>query len=367
MTVFDNAGRITQQQGLGRPREDRTYGPGGELRTILTEAGLIFERSGSTSFGPGEAMVLYEPSGRLLEARPATHLPDWGIASEMLSAYWSPSGLLSELVGDHGVIRLHHDAFGRLAEVEELDRGSWKLAYDIRGRLWKVTPPDGPVVSLLWSPSGELLSIGERALLYDLEGGVQAWATDAHGGSALWLRGGYTWLQSASSQDWPRLTVDGHIALFKGGPTITSDGALEPISGLPTLLRTSMPWTLNGAPRAAMDPAPLMPQSVWHDVPSLLADLGVLTPIIGSDWAACPSLPSELPWPDPAVRPPLGPDPTWLPLREDPFTMALICAMVQQQLPLSQDWMRSVFLHEEAEAVDIPVRLLRAPAGLVRE
>ena len=367
MTAFDHAGRITQQQGIGRLREERVYGPGGALQTIMTEEGPVFDRAGTTSFGPGEAMVLYDSAGRLLEARPSSLLPDWGIANEMLSAYWDPSGVLSELVGDAGVIRLHHDAFGRLSVVEELERGSWELSYDIRGRLWVVKPPDGPAVSLLWSPSGELLSIGERSLLYDQEGGVQLWTTAATSGSALWLHGGYIWQQGELDQGWPRLTPDGHIALFKGGPLITPRGAIEPISGEPTLLRPSLLWSPRSSPRVAVDPGPLMPRSPWHAPLSLLGSLGAVQLDDGADWSSCPSKDSALPWPDPLVQPPLGPDPSWLPLREDPFTMALICAMVQQRLPLSSDWMRTVFLAEEADVVDIPLELLQAPDGLLQE
>lgn len=368
LTALDRGGRIVEQQVLDGERIRRSYTPDGRLASIASAEGLVFTRTPEGSFGPGEAMTLNDGQGWLMEARPRAGVAAWGVAEGLLSAFWSEQGALEELVGERGMVRLQHDDFGRLSVVSDPSRGDWALSYDVRGRLRAVTPPDGETVPLLWSPEGDLLAIGERALVVSLPGGAQLWGTESGHGGALWMQGAAPFYRHGSlGQGWPRLTSSGQLALFEGGPLIDGHGAVEPLSGQPTVQPPPTPWAPGARGSAALRPDALMPTSLWHQPLQLMDALGGLASSLSDEgWTRCPAGGDAAGWPDPAVVPPLGPAPGDLPLRDDPFTVALICALLPGGEAPGPGLMREILLHEESERIDVPLDMMEGTLDVWR-
>lgn len=367
LTAFDAQWRIAQLHGTEHPRQEWQYDEQGRLQRIQTELGVVYTDDGESRFGPGEAMVLLDEFGRLMEAQPADTLPSWGISNAHLSAFWDDNGVLTELVGDQGVIRLVHDELGRLQEVVDVDNGSWNLQYDILGRLSAVHPPNEPEIPLTWSPHGTLLSIGARDVVDGREGGALLWSDSEGVGETLWMQGGFVWSQGHESV-WPRIDPDGQLQLFDGGPIITQWGALEPITQQPTVTAPPLPWVRDGHRLAALWPHALMPSTPWHDPLQLFVELGALSVDADTGWSHCPqsAVSMDTRWPQHEVHPPFGPSPGDLPFVEDPFTLALLCAVLPGGTPLGVETFWDALFGEEAERLDVPDALVRLPADGIR-
>ncbi|MFT4977592.1 MAG: YD repeat-containing protein, partial [Myxococcota bacterium] len=362
LTTFDSAGRIVLQQDIRGQSSRRSYGPDGELTAIVSDGGPIYLRNAEGSFGPGEAMMLFDEQGRLMEARPGDGPAAWGIAAGLLSAFWDPAGALRELVGDHGVIRLTHDAFGRLSSIEDLERGRWTLSYDVRGRLRAVSPPEAEPVSLLWSPEGHLLALGSQDLVHTPDSGGQLWSGEEGSGGAVWSQGeADTWRHGEAAQGWPRRTPDGHIALFEGGPLIGPDGAVEPVSRQATVKHPPTPWDPGARGREALWPEALLPTTPWHEPLELVRALGGIEELEQGTWSSCQGGEEGLGWPSEERTPPLGPAPGQLPMREDAITTALICATLPGGEPLEAGAVVDVLWRIEADLIDVPPEMLGAP------
>ena len=365
LTAADRRGHVVQQQGLRDGTLRHSYDRDGRLSLVEGEQGALYSRTPEGSFGPGEAMALFDASGRLMEAQLTAGAPAWHVGQRTLSAFWSADGVLDELVGDQGMARLQHDSFGRLTEIAVLDEGAWRLGYDIRGRLRSVTPPDGGPIPLRWSPTGELLAIGDRAILFDAAGAAQVWATDGGAGGLTWLRGGTPgWRHGSLAQGWPRLLPSGAIEVFEGGPHITAEGAIEPISEVSTVTAPRVPWA---GGRAALLPDALRPSTPWHAPLGLLEAAGVLGPLDRGDWAMCPRGEEGGRWPDAVPHPPLGPSAGSLPISDDPITVALICSVLPGGSPLEADSLAVLLLEVEAEVVDVPAKMLDTVVTVRRE
>lgn len=315
--------------------------------------------------GPGGAMVRFDASGRLAEARPATGPAAWGVGTSSLQVASAPDdGRVGLINGDGGEVALTWDPVGRLALIST-PAGVTRIVRDARGRVagWQ-SPAEGPV-PLAWLPDD---AAPEAQLL--LSGGAtgRAWLPGPLGpagfrsgelvvGLAAGLDGDPVAVQSGRDpatliQHTPMgfpdsgaaglVGADGWLQPFAGGPLLRGAVAVDPVGGRRVDGLSIWPWAplpVRGTRNQVdlRDPDPWSPEAPWAQPLSLLVALGVVPAVDDGVWWTPGADPAALPWlPSAAdrVQPPLGPGEGAMPLAEDRMTRCALAAVLPGGGPL---------------------------------
>ena len=391
-------GRPEWREEEGSGRRTWRYDPADFLVAIEEEAGGAWSWTQGEVTGPGGATLLLDESGHLAEANPPMGPAAWRAGSRTIAIERDGVGRMSWIRGELDQTALHYDPIGRLEEIEVRGLGSWRLAWDARGRLARVEAPDGSLVRPLWTPTdratpgkggllltraaldpaGPLLARGSTEQIRvggpggwavsERDGAVEILVRDPWGDPTRVLGEGGARL-ATSPGGLPELGVAGMAGaagswqVFPGGPLIVGSRAFDPLSGEPIDGDLGLPWSPAGIRterrRTRLDPELWAPDSPWHDPVALLFALGAIPSFEGEDEAWSPGKA-----PDPAVgwlaaslddaRPPLGPAPWDLPLALDPMSQRWLAAAMGEGREPDLNLLAASLLDEDLAVRPLP-------------
>jgi len=377
------AARVDSDGGAWRYQRDQM----GRLLALEAEDGDAWIWADDTVNDPDGRVMVRDAEGRVMEAQLGTGQRAWGMASDLMSVHRDEHGELSAIGGDDGLAPVKLDALGRLVSFRPASSGPWTLAYDVHGRPSLLTRPDGTTDQWMWAPdadpeeglsgllvSGEDLetswavgSAGMAVRLVNMEHeaivsdptGTPVWVLDVSGVSASIS---HTPAGLPTQQNGGLVGLGGHLQWFAGGPIQWGSKSIDPVSGERADGLQDWPWSVSD-PRewpnvTPHDPTTWEADSVWTNPLSILVQMGVIEPIIGSNWKrlgedpkAHESLPERLD----GARPPMGPHREALPLStEDPITEAMLEALLPGGDALGELTIAAALIEAELELPWLP-------------
>ena len=328
--------------------------------------------------GPGDILVLLDEQGAPLEASPPDGPAAWGVATETLGYIFDEQGRIESLLGDLENLQLFHDGLGRLIQVGPSPEESWFLEWDPYGRLARIQPPGGHLVSLFYGIEGLLGWEDETGFTTLLEAPDGGWIlngprpaelmTDETGSVRVEWFGGNDpeilyWTPLGFAQGVSRSPIGRGQSwtLFPGGPILSGEGAWDPISGSWTT-RDWVPawWTheehpgqwpvLDGSANPWWNPEPWLPQSPWRNPLELLVQLGSIEPALEGNWTRLEDDTPPTGWlPSSAASrpPPLCPPADAIPLEAGTLGSALVRAATSPIHPVDTSLLLDAILQAD--------------------